>query len=236
MKKVILLAGAALMMGLGASAQPVSDRAVVPMAINLNQVLRLRVIDGGNIEFVFNTIEEYRLGFSGDVATSGSSNNAATEDFYRTTIEVTSSTTWHLDYGVEDDFQPVDYAVGNTPAWPGSNAPGAAAAIAKENVGFTINSLGNWALGAAAETVAPLNNDDGTAINALDTYPTAVLTAGPLGNAGDGNDNIYQFVWRVGTQETNAGGGTDMVAQDILTQDFLPGRYITNLFFDLQAY
>ena len=155
---------------------------------------------------------------------------------------MTSSTRWHIDYGAEDDFQPVDYAAGAAIVWPGSSAPPNAVVLPKDNVGFTIVTLGVYTLGVAVgdQTQAPLNNDDGTAINSLDEYSVSVLENNATGpgptNAGDGNDNRYQFVWRCGTMETNAGGGTDMNATSMLDQDLLPGRYITNVFFDLQAY
>ena len=39
--------------------QAVSDRNTIPVAVNLNRVLRMSVNTGGNIEFTFNTIDDY---------------------------------------------------------------------------------------------------------------------------------------------------------------------------------
>ena len=61
--------------GVSSQAQAVRDRNVIPVAVNLNQVLRMSIYDGGNIEFVFNTIDDYRDGLSGDAA--GAANDAS---------------------------------------------------------------------------------------------------------------------------------------------------------------
>ena len=70
MKKNLTVLLAALLMGGTAFGQAVSDRNIIPVAVNLNQVLRMNINNGGNIEFMFNTIDEYKLGISGDAGTS----------------------------------------------------------------------------------------------------------------------------------------------------------------------
>ena len=70
MKKILLSIFTVSILGSGIS-QAVSDRNTIPVAVNLNRVLRMSVNTGGNIEFTFNTIQQYKDGISGDLATSG---------------------------------------------------------------------------------------------------------------------------------------------------------------------
>jgi hypothetical protein len=70
MRKLSFLA-LALFGGMTVFGQAVKDRNVIPVAVNLNQVLRMTVTNGGNIEFVFNTINDYKNGLS--AATVGAS-------------------------------------------------------------------------------------------------------------------------------------------------------------------
>ena len=63
MKKVSLfLLG--MVMGLALLAQPVVDNAIIPVAVNLNSILRLNVTSGGNIEFTVSTIDQYNNGIA----------------------------------------------------------------------------------------------------------------------------------------------------------------------------
>ena len=64
MKKSILASAIALVITGSAFAQPVSDRAVVPIGVTLVQILRIHVTNGGNIEFVFNDINDYKNGIA----------------------------------------------------------------------------------------------------------------------------------------------------------------------------
>jgi len=57
MKKLTFLLAGFLLYGTTSNAQAVRDRNVIPLAVNLNQVLRMSITDGGNIEFTFNIIE-----------------------------------------------------------------------------------------------------------------------------------------------------------------------------------
>ena len=79
-----------LMVSTLSSAQAVRDRNVIPVAVNLNQVLRMSIYDGGNIEFVFNTIDDYRDGLSGDAA-SASANAATSFGSYQSSFTISSS-------------------------------------------------------------------------------------------------------------------------------------------------
>jgi len=90
MKKYVFLF-LMIMLGYHASsyAQAVDDRAVIPVAVTLNSILRLNVKSGGNIEFNFNTLHQY-------------SNGIVNSPEYDTKIEVASSVDWRLKMGAED--------------------------------------------------------------------------------------------------------------------------------------
>ena len=81
MKKILLLFFIVGIISSGMS-QAVSDRNTIPVAVNLNRVLRMSVNTGGNIEFTFNTIDDYKNGLSGDAVTSSSANPATSDPMY----------------------------------------------------------------------------------------------------------------------------------------------------------
>ena len=113
MKKTILSSAIALIISGAAIAQPVSDRAVVPLGVTFQQILRIHVTDGGNIEFVFNDINDYKLGIP----------NSA---FYTTNVVIAASTHWQLHFGAEDA------------TFVGTDNP-ANTLLALDNMGFTIS-------------------------------------------------------------------------------------------------
>ena len=208
MKKSILASCIAMIVTGAAFAQPVSDRAVVPVAVTLNQVLRLHVINGGNIEFVLNQIDDFR-------------NGVANSAFYDTDIVVASSTDWEMNFGAEDaTFMGTDNIV-NT--------------LALNNVGFTITETGtNTCCTALLDILIAGNVSTGTA-NALVTYPVVLITTGATGNAGDVTENAFTFNWECGTQ---VAGGTStgvMNATSLLDQSITPDRYVTNVLFDIDS-
>jgi hypothetical protein len=81
-----------------AFAQPVKDKAVIPIGVTLNSILRLNIESGGNIEFVFNTLDHYNNGINDGYASS----------LYRTTFTVASSSNFDVDMGAEGDFRGAD--------------------------------------------------------------------------------------------------------------------------------
>ena len=64
-------------------AQPVSDMAVIPMGITIQNIMRLTITKGGNIEFVFKSANDI---------TTGLGPNAA----YNTTGNVVATQAWNL--------------------------------------------------------------------------------------------------------------------------------------------
>jgi TRAP-type mannitol/chloroaromatic compound transport system substrate-binding protein len=88
MKKINLLL-IAIGIAFSGFAQAVSDNATIPLSVTLNTILRLNVTSGGNIEFAFNTIEDYENGISNTTR-------------YTTTFTVASSNDFDVTMSVDD--------------------------------------------------------------------------------------------------------------------------------------
>lgn len=216
LKKMTLVAAGLVIGAASINAQAVRDRNVVPVAVNLNQVLRMTITNGGNIEFTFNSIDDYRFGLSGDAGTSGSANPATSDPMYITDFTVASSTRWELSYGSEEaTFIGTDNPV-NT--------------LTLDNVGFNLASNGTHTF--ATELNSPPTTN-GSVIADLDVFPTVLITdnGNVQSSAGDVTDNDFTITWRCGTTEG------DMNATSILEQNPSPApdRYITNVLFELAS-
>ncbi len=220
-----------LMIGVVGFSQAVKDRQVIPVAVNLNQVLRMTINNGGNIEFTFNSIDEYRDGISGDAATSGSANPAATDGFYVTDFTVSSSTRWGINFGSEEG------------TFIGTDNP--ANTLELNNVGYTLVSNGTntfeGAGGAKGTTVGAdlfsVVTDNGNEVAGLEEYPALLLEdndQAATSNAGDAAENSFRLVWRCGTAEAST-APTAMEAASLLNQQPspTPDRYVTNVIFEL---
>jgi hypothetical protein len=79
----------ALMISQFSFGQAVSDNATIPVSVTLNSILRLQVKTGGNIQFVFNTMDQYNSGIIESLATT-------------TTFAVSSSRNFQVQMGAED--------------------------------------------------------------------------------------------------------------------------------------
>ncbi|MFP4605983.1 MAG: hypothetical protein ACLFNJ_11450, partial [Bacteroidales bacterium] len=88
-KLIVLLLVVFFGVNLQSFSQAVDDRAVVPVSVTLNSILRLNVESGGNIEFNFNTLEQYENGISG----------IDQDDQYSTKLTIASSVDWDLIMG-----------------------------------------------------------------------------------------------------------------------------------------
>ncbi|RLD21615.1 MAG: hypothetical protein DRI54_09025 [Bacteroidetes bacterium] len=209
MKKILFVAA---LLGISAASysQAIRDRNVVPVAVNLNQVLRMTITNGGNIEFVFNTIDQYKLGLGGGGLGVGA--------FYQTDFVVASSTRWELTYGSE------------TATFIGTDNPGNIFPL--DNVGFEIVNNGAHNIGAADEMSSP-PTADATVVADLDAYPVVLLddNGNASANAGDETDNSFSLLWRCGTAEG------DMNAVNLIDQNPSPqpDRYVSNVLFELAA-
>lgn len=222
-KQILVLIGFIIFMSpLIGNSQAVRDRNVIPVAVNLNQVLRMSITNGGNIEFTFNTIDDYRDGLSGDAATSASANPATSDPMYITNFTIASSTQWELTYGSEQ------------PTFIGTDDP--VNTLLLDNVGFSLSITGTHVFGAANEIISAPTND-GADVTALQVFPTVLMTGAgaAISNAGDITENAFQMIWRCGT--TEAAGVTPMNTVSLLDQvpSPTPDRYVTNVLFELEA-
>ncbi len=80
MKKLFLIL-ALVVMGITTKAQAVSDMAVIPIGVTLNSIARLTVTSGGNIEFVVNTMDQYKNGVDATTATTTTFSVASSTKF-----------------------------------------------------------------------------------------------------------------------------------------------------------
>lgn len=229
-KKVMMIAGL-LTIGIVGFSQAVKDRQVIPVAVNLNQVLRMTITNGGNIEFVFNSIDDYRDGLSGDASTSGSANPATSDAFYQTDFTIASSTRWSLTYGSEE----VTFIGTDNPA----------NTLDLTNVGYTLVNNGTHAFeiaGGAQGTTAASSlysapTDNANEVAGLEDYPALLIednNSATVSNAGDALENSFSLVWRCGTVEVGTAPVT-MAAESLLNQQPspTPDRYVTNVIFEL---
>jgi hypothetical protein len=182
MKKVLIGLIGIILLGQVVKAQPVSDNAVIPMGITVSSILRLNVVSGGNIEFVFGSLNDFANGLAGDM--------------YSTNFTVESSTDWGVNLYASSDFAGsagtipvgvVDYAVQDNTAVGGN-----AIVTSSIAVGSGKGTLCNL---ASLYTVT----GSGTFVQLTNTAPAARL----LEATGDGNDgpaaaNNFYIRWRCG--------------------------------------
>ena len=64
MKKIVLFFVGLLSLATVSNGQAISDNIVIPMGITVNSIMRISVIKGGNIEFVFNTFADFTNGIN----------------------------------------------------------------------------------------------------------------------------------------------------------------------------
>jgi hypothetical protein len=226
MKKISLFA-IMLFCGLTAFSQAVADRNVIPVAVNLNQVLRMTITNGGNIEFVFNTIDDYKNGLTGIQAAG----LPASGDMYQTDFTVASSTRWKLTYGAEEA------------TFIGTDNPGNSLAL--DNVGFSMTNAGAHTFNATAVKGATATAElfsgptlTGALVAGLQPYPIDLIEDNDLAaiaNAGDATDNAFTIYWRCGTEEDDATVPFAMNALNLLDQSPspTPDRYVANVLFEL---
>jgi hypothetical protein len=230
MKKSSLLA-IMLFCGVAAFSQAVKDRNVIPIAVNLNQVLRMTITNGGNIEFVFNTIDDYKNGLSAEAA-SGAANPASSMPMYMTDFTVASSTRWELTYGAEEA------------TFIGTDDP--TNTLLLDNVGFSITNNGLNLFNATTVVPNPANpnalcstpTDNAIEVSALEVYPVVLIedaNSTAIANAGDAADNSFTLNWRCGTTEAGAIVPMNAVALINQSPSPAPDRYVVNVLFELAA-
>ena len=177
MKKTCLSILAIMLISVTTFAQPVSDRAVIPVAVTLNQILRLNVFNGGNVEFVFNNIDDYKNGLT----------NGAGQ--YQTDISIASSTPWSLLMWAEDA------------SFTGNDDP--ANAMSNGYVGYSILANGGFSFDNEYLAVGNVSVEANTLTNAASSVFGCSAISGGSNCAGDATDNIFQIQWMAGTGDNN---------------------------------
>ena len=219
MRKISLSLAIMLVCGFTAFGQAVKDKAIIPVAVNLNQVLRLNVVSGGNIEFLFATIEDYKNG----VNALGALGSA-----YETNFTVASSSRWALTYGAETaNFIGTD---------DGANT------LLIDNVGLSLISntarpIDIVSTGGSAGSPYKSASLYNANVSELLPYPATMLTDNGLvvSSAGDDTDNDFTITWRAGTKEGTAPFLMNAVA--LIDQSPSPNadRYVANVIFELSS-
>jgi len=209
MKKIKLLFLSLLLSGM-VIAQPVSSTAVIPIGVTLNSILRLNVVSGGNIEFVVNSIEQYKNGIT----------NASN---YDTQFNVASSVDFNVLMYAEDAEL---YAQGVTTNTVGAGMPLANIGYVMEvasggGLAGTTPATDNWAFTNGA-TIAGLTN----------TATTAVVTSHPGNGAGGTIQNNFIINWELATPAMIT---ATIIADNLLTQSLPSDRYVVNVFLVLEA-
>jgi hypothetical protein len=171
MKKLALLFLGLFIYAANVNAQ-VDDRAVIPVAVTLNSILRLNVTSGGNIEFNFNTLEDYQSGIN-------------TGSPYQTKFNVASSVNWDVFMYAEDANL------------IGTDEIGGGNVMTLDNIGYHVSSDGTIGTDLAFSFNDP--TDPGPLTNIATTI--LVGYDGTNSNAGDINQNNFTIHWRCGTQE-----------------------------------
>jgi len=177
MKKLLLISMAIISVSF-AKAQPVSDIAIIPIGVNLNSILRLQVISGGNIEFAVNTIAQYTGGVPWTAGTM-------------TTFTVSSTTNFAVNLYAE-----------------GANLIGTdlGGSLPVTNIGHTVEYAGIGGvvadLGLAAPVVKTLASGKGaTSVIITPTGGVGVRIGG------DGLKNKFTIKWELATPAVVTAGG-----------------------------
>jgi hypothetical protein len=214
MKKVLLGLICFIVLGIGVNAQPVADNAVIPMGITLSSVLRLNVVSGGNIEFVFASVNDFQNGLAGDM--------------YRTNLTVESSTDWGLSlYASDFTGSAGTFGVGIVDYGIEDNGSGNSIVAVDPVAGVkhTLSNVGALYTGPTTGAFLQLNNGAFLALQEADA-----------GNDGVAADNDFYIRWRCGIGPTSAitpnGSGATLINDWAGTG---PGRSTTNILITLSA-
>lgn len=162
-------------------AQAVDDRAVVPVSVTLNSILRLNIESGGNIEFNFNTLQQYQDGISGIGA----------DDQYSTKLSIASSVDWDLRMGAED---------------AGLITTDSATVSTSMDLGYITYQVDLTEAGVTDgnEVTVPSVSGGATQLTQLGTADEIISSNN--GNAGDVAQNSFRIDWACGSTADNAIG------------------------------
>ena len=185
---------------------PVPWSATIPFEFTIEDILRVNVTSGGNIEFVFTNMNQYNSGITNT-------------SFYNSNIQIASSSNWQLNFGAEGLFL------------FGTDDPAHQMLI--DNVGYMITTPGVPAIpiGSGVANGTLLNNLSDVAPEGLVMFPFPLMTSVGTGNAGDVTDNNFTINWECGTKA----GTMDIFDLMHQVPSLLTDRYVTTVFLELVA-
>lgn len=190
-------------------AQPISDVAVIPVAITINTTMRLNVVSGGNVEFVVNTISQYENGIDNPTP-------AGNDEIHDTRFTVASSRDFDVLLFAEDAcFVGTDVA-----------SAGTVNTLALDNVGFTLHTNGLHQHNIEVDLVSDASESVVSLTNATNKVVVDHLSS----SAGGTNDNDFTINWELATSRLvliNSSGS-------LLSQSIPQDRYITNVYLVLE--
>ena len=195
-----------LFMGYHASsyAQAVDDRAVVPLSVTLNSILRLNIESGGNIEFNFNTLEQYQNGI----------NSSLSSDQYATLLTVASSVNFDLSMGAEDT------------RLVSTDTVNALGGMPLGHIVYNVEMQGSLTNNNVTLTSSP------TALSQIQDAEANEIVQPDGTNAGGVTANAFRVNWACGVPTSVSGfSGTEGA---LMGSEFTGGRYSTNIFFVLE--
>lgn len=163
-----------------AFAQPIKDKAVIPIGVTLNKISRLDITGGGAIEFIFNTIDHYRNGINHEATTGGSLSQ------YQTSLIVASSSDYTLNLSAE--------------ATTFTSQDGTGTALDIGELQYLVEHTGTAPAAPAVHevTVTPEYNTAASAVSVTDGDVPIVEPGTTDGNAGNGEANAFTIHWIMG--------------------------------------
>lgn len=211
--KLTLLGIGCLLFSATVFGQAVADNAVIPIGVTLNPVLRINVVQGGNIQFVVSSIDDYKNGIA-----SANVGTALATDQYDTEFEVAASVDFNVSMSLESEFVGVDHA----------------GTMDGRLVGYQIHEIGSYNT-TSYMTLEPAAS---TNYRALSTVAWNVVTSSGLyGNAGDADDNSFVIHWALATSSVistaAAGFQVDFVTSELIRQSLAPDYYVSNVWLEL---
>ncbi len=206
MKKLTTIFLSLIIASVSVFSQPVSDNAIIPVAVTLNSILRLNVVSGGNIEFAVNTLDQY---------TDGIENSTR----YDTKFTVASSI----------DFDVVLYAEDAT--LMGSDATGTNAnSMPLWNIGYEVEETGGGVIG----TNWNIQGGTGQILTVVTNSSVDIVTSLANAGAGDVAENAFTVHWELCTSSVVALIATSY--NTLLYQSLSADRYATNIFIALEPH
>lgn len=190
--KKLTISFLAVIFSLGAAfSQPVSDMGIIPVGVTLNSILRLNITNGGSLEYVINTMDQYTNGVANSALYTTSFTVASSVDF-DIILSPDAGTFTGVDNEVTPRTMPLDH-LSYQLTWSGTTGL---------ITDYTFNPLaGVWADLAVGNTT--------------------IILGGVGLSAGDINHNAFNILWELGTANTGGGSLLGIAADRYVVNIYL---------------